>query len=112
MSQGNEIEAEKRSSTKDFLPSDGASCSVWIVVGETGEYSDYSEWNVAAFTTEELAGDFRNLCQGEADKVNGKDCKLRDGFKSAYDTQYYCNYTGTTYRVEMVEVFSVSPPNV
>jgi hypothetical protein len=89
----------------------GASCSVWIVVGETGEYSDHSEWNVAGFTSEALATHFRDLCQNEADKVNGKDYTLRRGFKHAYDTQYYCDYTGTGYRVEMVEVFSSSPPN-
>jgi hypothetical protein len=88
-------------------------CSVWIVVGETGEYSDYSEWNVAAFTTEELANHFRDLCQGEADKVSErkKDYTFRRGFKHAYDTQFACDYTGTSYRVEMVEVFSSSPPN-
>jgi len=112
MSQENKIEAEKLSPTTDFLPSDGASCSVWIVVGETGQYSDYSEWNVAAFTTEELANHFRDLCQNEADKANGsKDYEIRAGFKHAYDTQFYCDYNGTKYRVAMVEVFSSSPPN-
>lgn len=89
----------------------GATCSVWIVVGETGQYSDHSEWNVAGFTTEALATHFRDLCQNEADKVNGKDYTLRRGFKHAYDTQFYCDYTGTFYRVDMVEVFSSSPPN-
>jgi hypothetical protein len=88
-------------------------CSVWIVVGETGEHSGYSEWNVAAFTTEELANHFRDLCQGEADKVNErkKDYAFRQSFKHAYDAKFACDYTGTSYRVEMVEVFSSSPPN-
>ena len=82
------------------------------MVGETGEYSDYSEWNVVAFTSEALASQFRDMCQVEADKVNGSDdYRLRHGFKHAYDTQFYCDYTGTKYRVEMVEVFESLPPN-
>ena len=36
---------------------------VWVVVGETGQYSDYTEWNVAGFETEQLAEEFKNLCQ-------------------------------------------------
>ena len=89
-----------------------ATCSVWIVVGETGEYSDYSEWNVAGFTSEEIAERFKDLCQNEADKVNGKDYKIRNGFRHAYDSQFYCDYTGTLYRVEMVEVFDALPQNI
>ena len=109
----NEIEADKPTETADFLPSNGAACSVWIVVGETGTYSDYSEWNVAAFATQELANHFCNLCQIEADKVNGsKDYKIGEGFKHAYDTQFAYDHTNTCYRLEMVKVFASSPPNV
>lgn len=91
-----------------------APCAVWLVVGETGEYSDYSCWNVAAFTTEKLANHFRDLCQGEADKAleRERDGTFRQGFKHAYDTHFTYDYPGASYYVEMVEVFSSSPPNV
>ena len=91
--------------------SDASTCSVWIVVGETGEYSDYSEWNVAGFHTEEMAESFKDLCQNEANKVNKRkaDYAFRRGFKHAYDTQFHCDYTGTDYRVELVEILNVLP---
>ena len=78
--------------------------NVWIVMGETGEYSDYREWNVAGYTTEEEAEKHKNAAQREADKVNNGDIQTRHGFKNAYDTQFYCDYTGTRYNVVMVEV--------
>ena len=96
--------------------SDASICSVWIVAGETGEYSDYSDWNVAAFHTEEMAESFKDLCQNEADKANkikygstGDGYASRSGSKHSYDTQFYCNYTGTDYRVELVEILNVLP---
>lgn len=89
-----------------------AACSaVWVVVGETGEYSDYSEWNVAAFTDERQAEAFKDACQREAEKVNGKHCEIRNGFRHAYDTQFHCEYSGTSYRVDMVQVFDSFTPN-
>lgn len=84
---------------------------VWVVVGETGQYSDYTEWNVAGFETEQLAEEFKNLCQVEADKVNGQGWEVRDGFRHKYDTQFYCDYTGTRYLVAMVEVYNSLPQN-
>lgn len=91
--------------------SDGLLGSVWIVVGETGVYSDYSEWNVAAYPNEEEANKHRDAAQAEAEKVNGKDYTIRNGFKNAYDSQFASNYTGTHYRVEMVELHSAFLPN-
>ena len=65
-----------------------AACSaVWVVVGETGECSDYSEWNVAAFTDEKQAEAFKDTCQREAEKVNGKDYKIQTGLRHANKTQ-------------------------
>ena len=85
--------------------------SVWIVIGETGVYSDYSEWNVAAYPNEEEANKHRDAAQAEAEKVNGKDYTIRNGFKNAYDSQFASDYTGTHYRVEMVELHSAFLPN-
>ena len=82
--------------------------SVWVVVGETGEYSDYSEWNVAAFTTESEAINFKEECERETSRISGgtkNSPRLREGFRHAYDTQFHMDYTGTSYRVDMVEVF-------
>ena len=82
--------------------------SVWVVVGETGEYSDYSEWNVAAFTTETEAIRFKEECEREVFRISDGtkgNPRLREGFRHSYDTQFHMDYTGTSYRVDMVEVF-------
>lgn len=36
---------------------------IYLVYGSHGEYSDYSEWNVAAFTDEQKANLFKDLVQ-------------------------------------------------
>lgn len=36
---------------------------IYLVYGSHGEYSDYTEWNVAAFTSQDKANLFRGLVQ-------------------------------------------------
>jgi len=109
---------EQEENAMDTLTRDGcspAACSaVWVVVGETGEYSDYSEWNVAAFTEEEQAEAFKDACKREVERIKKPGDgypRVREGFKHAYDTQFHMDYTGTDYRVEMVQVFDSFTPN-
>ena len=78
----------------------------WLVIGTTGEHCDFSEWIVAAFTTKDLAESFKDLCQMEANKVNGKDFDTRYNFQHPYDRQFCCEYNGTHYYVKRIEVFS------
>ena len=99
---------------EDLSPT--STCSaVWVVVGATGEHSGYFDWNMAAFTDEKQAKSFKDACQREAEKANGKDCKPRNGFRHAYDTQFYCDYEATSpatwYSVDMVQVFDSFTPN-
>jgi len=77
---------------------------IWIVSGATGQYSDYSEWNVAAFKSKEKADKFCQDCQIEADKVKDSGYEERDNFTHKHDPQFYMDYQGTSYSVEMVEI--------
>lgn len=75
---------------------------VYLVVGETGEYSDREEWPVAVFSDEDKAKLFRDLC---AEVVKGSERtshEKRTKLKSPYDPNLRVDYTGTSY--DVVEV--------
>jgi len=38
--------------------------NIWLVVGSTGEYSDFTEWFVAAYTNKEQASLANKMCAG------------------------------------------------
>lgn len=80
---------------------------VWLVVGETGEYSDHRSWIVRGYRTEEEAVAHKDACQAASDylkrKYPGRSQEAeREG--NPHDIQFYCDYNGTDYSVEMVEV--------
>lgn len=54
---------------------------IYLVFGSHGEYSDYKEWNVAAFTKKDRATIFRDLVQR---KYNA----ARASYKAAEDAVY------------------------
>ena len=85
--------------------------SVWILVGDTGIDSDYSQWNVAAYLNEKEANKHRDAAQAEARKVNDKDYEIRTTFQNIYDHKFVCAYTGTYYRVVEVGLYSAFSPN-
>ena len=80
---------------------------VYVVFGETGEYSDRSEWPVAAYSTGEmaearadsLAAKYRELTE------NGTiitDYDQREAIETAmriYDPEFRLDYTGTHWYV-------------
>ena len=85
--------------------------SVFIVVGSTGQHSDYMEWNVAAYPTETQGNAHRDAAQVVADSHKKLARNYNFNLKNPHDPQYSIDYTGTSYRVEMVEVFSAFMPN-
>lgn len=84
---------------------------VWIVYGMTGEYSDRSEWNVCGYPTEELAQRHADLAQARADELHRQYGSAYDIPANAnqYDLGMRIDYTGTTYRVCMVEILDCVP---
>lgn len=80
--------------------------SVFLVRGETGEYSDQQQWTVRAFGTQEEADAFRMLCEEHLHrKPNERDFGTEyDKWVASHphDPQFAHDYTGTTYSVEQV----------
>jgi hypothetical protein len=85
---------------------------IWVVVGATGEYSDYMEWNVAGYPSESQAISHRDAAQLIADshKKQAASFESCTGLTNPHDPQYSIAYTGTRYRVEMLEVFQAFNP--
>lgn len=79
--------------------------TIFLVSGSTGEYSDYSQWTVRAFSTREAADAF-------AAKANAwlkerrfhrdgplADFEVRDEAESDFDSELRVDYTGSDYAV-------------
>lgn len=78
-------------------------------MGETGEYSDRTDWSVVAFTTEKAAKERAKLAQRKAKELfDDRDSKYRsrDDEKNEYDPNFQMDYTGTYYFIMEVEVES------
>jgi hypothetical protein len=82
---------------------------MYLVCGETGEYSDHSDWPVEVFATEAQAlakaAELNAWC-----KANGVDGKCLGRWEqvqalqaTAPDKSFFCDYTGTSYFVVPVE---------
>ena len=80
---------------------------VYAVIGDTGAYSDHREWIVSAFYNENDANEYCRLCQVEADKIEWENYNYGDKIK--YDSQFDCDYTGTHYHVQAVNLFNFLP---
>jgi hypothetical protein len=82
---------------------------LWLVTGSTGEYSDRSEWVVAAFATEAKAQRYAELAQNEADRIDSLRPNRYNsaGMDNRFDRRMSMDYTGTRYRHEMVKLHRV-----
>lgn len=98
---------------------------VWVLFGDTGEYSDYTEWVVRAYTDEEAAtkdcetlnallraegvhSDDDHVSRLSWDERKAVIARLR-----AHDTNASLNYTGTRYfvhEIPLVETPQVKEP--
>lgn len=78
-------------------------CTVFLVTGETGEYSDHSEWTVAAYITRKEAQKHVDLCEkwyNDEDALSKRYNTPR--LNCPYDPDFMCDYTGTTWRIHEI----------
>ncbi len=90
--------------------------AIWLVVGDTGEYSDHTTWNVAAYPEKEVAEQHAKLANEWLKEKNihkddgGGDWEARDEVNKEHLNPYdqsgvALNYNGGRYFVEEVSVF-------
>lgn len=88
-----------------------AAVKVYVVFGQTGEYSDHSSWPVRGFLTREKAEDFDFMATKwargwmERHENNRYRQEARDD-RPAHDPGFRSDYTGTDYYTIEVEVES------
>ena len=84
---------------------------VYIVMGQTGEYSDLNEWPVAAFHSEAKAAErvaeldvWLRVNKFHSDgQVEWSWSELERIGKPQFDPNFTCDYTGTNYYLIAVE---------
>ena len=95
---------------------------IWVVQGNTGEYSDHSEWPVVAFSREEDAQAATAWLNEKAREFGFKDRstwdtdwntrkRLEDKMRE-FDPDFKSDYTGTDYTywsVELLAAFQRKP---
>lgn len=89
---------------------------VFVVVGQTGEYSDRDEWFVCAYADELMAQEHVRLAGARANEIfaaSEKDehpWEVRGNSVNEYDPDANrMDYTGTTYYVAGVDVLTAIP---
>ena len=75
---------------------------VYLISGETGEYSDREEWPVAVFTKKEKAEEWKLLCEGAVKGSEDWNYTKRNEASSPYDSALQVDSTGTYY--SLIEV--------
>lgn len=79
---------------------------VYVVIGSTGEHSDRDEWIVKAFKKESEAMNHvtkASIRALELAKTRSSDFDRCEN-KNEFDPNFHMDYTGTTYRYEIVEL--------
>ncbi|TXH59003.1 MAG: hypothetical protein E6Q97_00910 [Desulfurellales bacterium] len=84
---------------------------IYVVIGETGEYSDREEWTVRAFTSEKRAKDFILMLDNWL-RENGKSYREsravhvsgRYNTECPHDPRFQVDYTGTRYYLDETEL--------
>jgi hypothetical protein len=89
--------------------------TVYIVEGQTGEYSDHTEWSVAAYEFEPDAQEHVKLAEDWARSeqvLDGKDnlCDMsysdRLELKNPYDPDMRVDYTGVRYHYYSIRLYT------
>lgn len=75
---------------------------IFIVVGSTGEYSDYSEWNVLGFVDKLKADEMIKKLNNIIDTTVGRG-EIERRLKEI-DPVAFIDYTGISYRIDELEV--------
>lgn len=73
---------------------------IYLVVGETGEYSEHRQWNVATYAEKEAAEQHKRLAQEYLKTANSPYAII----KSPYDNYEYLHNKCTKYYVEEVDL--------
>lgn len=73
--------------------------NVYLVMGETGDYSAHVTWPVRTFAKRRAAKRFCKVCQKEANRCNWRRWMLVDRFKHSLDPDFKCEAGGTLYSV-------------
>lgn len=80
---------------------------VYVIRGETGEYSDRTDWTVKAFRTEMAAQDYlAKLVAWDAEHgARWEEFAYEDepNPSNPFDPHYKRRYDGTTYHIEAVD---------
>ena len=79
---------------------------LFVVIGCTGEYSGFDEWVVCAYSDEAHARQHAEAAQVQMSEWQATHGRYEDPPKgwNKYDPVGYCDYTGTTYTVQEVEL--------
>lgn len=85
---------------------------MWLVFGQTGEYSDHVRWPVAAYSSREAAEKHADLAkQWELATYEKRESHKRNVLiKCPYDPNFRRDYTGTDWSVEGPFEIFVEPP--
>ena len=87
------------------------SIQVYVVIGSTGEYSDYMQWYVCAYQDKSRADKHAQAAYDEAVKID-KERKSRyhsPTRTNPYDPKMRMDYTGTKYCVDAVDLLDAIP---
>lgn len=83
---------------------------VYIIIGQTGEYSDNQNWSVIAYFDENKAKEHVLKAQQRANEIHVESEKSENKWKhirenkNEFDPFMNMDYTGTTYYYDTVEI--------
>ena len=79
---------------------------IWVVYGQTGEYSDRSEWNIAAYLREEDAKAHADAATAWYQDNNVMANRHQERKESnPFDPSMRVDYTGTEWNIYPVDLF-------
>lgn len=87
---------------------------IYIVMGHTGEFEDYTKWSVIAYTDEKLAERHAGLAEQRAKQIrllcqaNNLHYGTQNVEKNQFDPKMLMDYGGTNYTVEIVEFLDIN----
>lgn len=81
---------------------------IYLVVGNTGEYEDFREWAVAAFTSKQRAETWKRNCEKFAPSSLSR-WSDREDMVNPYDPDMDVDYNGVRYNVCRVRLNPAHP---
>lgn len=84
---------------------------IFVIIGQTGEYSDRDEWTVCYLDNEEQAKKYVELATRSAKEIealcpNDNGCEALTMYGNPYDADMQLDYTGTYYSYRKVPYVS------